>query len=136
MYPLRWNQTSSIENEHFASKPPSCIGALIILNRCPSPSAHESESMLRTYLVCREKRAKRHVGEAHSVLITAILLPQRLSCYWGKIVPLHMLTTAQQRSTGQNLPSDLHCLQNPVTEKHSSLVISLFSCLNLSSNIK
>jgi hypothetical protein len=96
----------------------------IILGRCPSLSAQESESMLRTYLVCREKRerereretSKRHVGEAHSVLITAILLPQRLSCYWGEIVSLRMLTnlrladlrvtTAQQRSTGQNLPSD------------------------------
>jgi hypothetical protein len=35
----------------------------------------------------REKEgetSERHVGKAHSVLITAILLPQRLSCYWGK----------------------------------------------------
>jgi hypothetical protein len=62
--------------------------------------------------------SKQHVGEAHSVLITPVLLPQRLSCYWCKIVSLHMLTnlrladmrltTAQQRSTGQNLPSDLY----------------------------
>jgi hypothetical protein len=35
------------------------------------------------------KTSKRHVGEAHSVLI---LLPQRLSCYRGKIVSLRMLT--------------------------------------------
>jgi hypothetical protein len=103
-------------------------GAQIILGRCPSLSAHDSESMLRTYLVCGDKQereeereaSKRHVGEAHSVLTTAILLPQRLSCYWGKIVSLRMLasirlpnlrlTTAQQRSTGQNLLSDLHVL--------------------------
>jgi hypothetical protein len=62
--------------------------------------------------------SKRHVGEAHSVLITAILLPQRLSCYGGKTVSLCMitnlrladlrLTTAQQRTTGQDLPSDLY----------------------------
>jgi hypothetical protein len=85
--------------------------------------------MLRTYLVCRGKQErerereretnKPYVVEAHSVLITAILLPQRLSCYWGKIVSLRMLanlrvavlrlTTAQQRFTGQNLPSDLYC---------------------------
>jgi hypothetical protein len=62
--------------------------------------------------------SKRHVGEAHSILTTAILLPQRLGCYWGKIVSLRMLTivrladwrltTAQQRSTGQNLPPDLY----------------------------
>jgi hypothetical protein len=66
----------------------------------------------------RETR-KRHVGVANSILIRTILLPQRLSCYWGKIVSLRMitnlrfadlrLTTAQQRSTGQNLPSDLYC---------------------------
>jgi hypothetical protein len=62
----------------------------------------------------QKKSSKRHVGEGHSVLITAILLPQRMRCCWGKIVPLRMitnfrlrdlrLTTAQQRSTGQNLP--------------------------------
>jgi hypothetical protein len=61
--------------------------------------------------------SKSHVGEAHSVLITAILLPQRLSCYGGKIVSLRMLTNlgfadlrltnVQQRTTAQNLPSDL-----------------------------
>jgi hypothetical protein len=49
------------------------------------------------------------------LLITAILIPQSLSCYWGKILSLRMisylrlndlrLTTAHQRSTGQNLPS-------------------------------
>jgi hypothetical protein len=58
--------------------------------------------------------SRRHVGEAHSVLTTAILLPQCPNCCWGKIVSLRMLTnlrladwrltTAQQRSTGQNLP--------------------------------
>jgi hypothetical protein len=93
-------------------------------------TAHESESILRTYLVCREKQererewetGKRHVGAAHSVLKTSILLPKRVSCYWGKIVLLRMLTnlrladlcltTAQQRSTGQNLPSNLYvCLK-------------------------
>jgi hypothetical protein len=62
--------------------------------------------------------SKLHVGEAHSVLITAIIFPQRPSCNWGKIVSLCMLanlrladlrlTTAQQRSTGQNLPSDVY----------------------------
>jgi hypothetical protein len=34
------------------------IGAPIILGRCPSLSAHESESMLRTYLVRREKQER------------------------------------------------------------------------------
>jgi hypothetical protein len=34
------------------------IGAPIMLGRCPSLSAHESESMLRTYLVCREKQER------------------------------------------------------------------------------
>jgi hypothetical protein len=67
--------------------PKKSIGVPIIFGRCPSLSAYESESMLRTYLACREKRereretSKRHVGKAHSVLITANLLPQRLSCY-------------------------------------------------------
>jgi hypothetical protein len=56
-----------------------CIGAPIILGRCPSLTARES--MLWMYLVCREKRerereretSKRHVGKAHCILITAIL---------------------------------------------------------------
>jgi hypothetical protein len=67
----------------------------------------------------REKETrKRHVGGAHIVLTSVILLPQRPSCYWTKIVPLRMLTnlrladlrltTAQQRSTCQNQPSDLY----------------------------
>jgi hypothetical protein len=106
----------------------SCsTGVPIILGRCPSLSAHESEFMLRTFLVCRKKQdrkrereretSKRHVGEAHSVIITAILLSQHVSCYWGKTVSLRMLTnhrfadlrlnTVQQRAIGQNLLSDL-----------------------------
>jgi hypothetical protein len=57
--------------------------------------------------------SKRHVAEAHSVLTAAILLPQRPSCYCGKTVSLRMLinlrlTTAQQRTTSQNLPFDLY----------------------------
>jgi hypothetical protein len=40
-----------------------CIGAPIILGRCPSLSAHESESMLRTYLVCREKQERQRERE-------------------------------------------------------------------------
>jgi hypothetical protein len=56
------------------------------------------------------------------LVITAILLPQRLSWCWGKIVSLRMhtnlrlvdlrLTTVQQRSTGQNLPSILYKLRS------------------------
>jgi hypothetical protein len=34
------------------------IGAPVIFGRCPSLSANESESMLRTYLVCREKQER------------------------------------------------------------------------------
>jgi hypothetical protein len=66
----------------------------------------------------QSETSKRHVAEAHSALITAVLLPQGLSCYWDKIVSLRMITnlrlvdlrlsTAQQRSAGQNLPSDLY----------------------------
>jgi hypothetical protein len=65
------------------------IGLPIILGRCPSLSAHYSESMLRIYLICKEKQererereiSKRHVGEAHSLLTTVIILPQRQRCY-------------------------------------------------------
>jgi hypothetical protein len=39
------------------------IGAPIIVGRCPSLSAHESESMLRTYLVCREKQERERESE-------------------------------------------------------------------------
>jgi hypothetical protein len=38
-------------------------GAPIILCRCPSLSAHESESMLQTYLVCREKQKRERERE-------------------------------------------------------------------------
>jgi hypothetical protein len=34
------------------------IGAPIIFDRCPSLSAHESESILRPYRVCREKQER------------------------------------------------------------------------------
>jgi hypothetical protein len=40
------------------NEPTACIGPTIILGRCPSLPAHESESMLRTYLVCREKQER------------------------------------------------------------------------------
>jgi hypothetical protein len=50
------------------------IGSPIILGRCPSLSEHESESMLRNLSRLQRETSKRHVGEAHSVLITAILL--------------------------------------------------------------
>jgi hypothetical protein len=66
----------------------------------------------------QRQTSKRQVGEAHSKITTAILLPQHLSCYGGKIVSLRMhtnfrlgvfrLTTAQQRTTGQNQLSDLY----------------------------
>jgi hypothetical protein len=66
----------------------------------------------------QRETSKWHVGEAHSVLITAILLPQRLSCCCDKAVSLRMLSnlrlgdlrpaTAQQRTTGQNLTSGLY----------------------------
>jgi hypothetical protein len=39
------------------------IGAPIILGLCPSLSAHESESMLLTYLVCREKQERERERE-------------------------------------------------------------------------
>jgi hypothetical protein len=87
----------------------NCIGAPILLGRCPL-SLLEGECMLRTYLVCREKRerereiSKLHRGEAHSILTTAILLPQRPSCYGGKIVSFHMFTESYAR----RLASD-HC---------------------------
>jgi hypothetical protein len=66
----------------------------------------------------QSEKSKRHVGEAHNLLTTAILLPQRLS-WWGKIVSLRMLadlrlTTAQQRTTGQNLPSNLYVFPSSI----------------------
>jgi hypothetical protein len=67
----------------------------------------------------REREGDRNKQTArgrNSALTTVILLPQRLSCYWGKIMSLRMLTNLrladliltaeQQRTTGQNLPSD------------------------------
>jgi hypothetical protein len=87
----------------------------------------------------REKNKKQYVEEAHSVLITAILLPQRLSCYWGKIVSLRMLTnlrladlrlsTAQQRSTGQNLLSDLYTLKSQDKNPRSQQSVNILYCV-------
>jgi hypothetical protein len=57
----------------------------------------------------QRERNKRHVGEAHSVIITAIPLPRRLSCYCGKIVSVRMLTNLRLA----RLASD-HC----ATENH------------------
>jgi hypothetical protein len=95
-------------------------GAPVILGRCPSVSAWEWVYATNLYRLQKET-SKRYVGEAHSALITAILSPQRLRCYVGKTVSLRMhtnlrlvdsrLTTAQQRSTSQNLPSDLYSFQ-------------------------
>jgi hypothetical protein len=66
--------------------------------------------MLRTYLVCREKQereretSKRHVGEAHSVPITAILLPQRLEL----LLRQNSVTAHAHQSKARRLASD-HC---------------------------
>jgi hypothetical protein len=45
--------------------PQLCIGAPIILGRWPSLTAHESESMLRTYLVSREKQERQTEKQAN-----------------------------------------------------------------------
>jgi hypothetical protein len=73
-----------------------------------------------TVIGARERERNKQTARGRSTQCTnnSDLLPQRLSCYWGEIVSLRMLislrlvdlclTTAQQRSTGQNLPSDLY----------------------------
>jgi hypothetical protein len=49
--------------------------------------SHQNESHLQGETRERQgETSKLHVREAHSVLITVILLPQRLSCYGGKMV--------------------------------------------------
>jgi hypothetical protein len=55
----------------------------------------------------QRETSRRHVGEAHSVLTTVILLTQRLSCYFGKIVSLRMLANLK-------LSDSHHC----ATENH------------------
>jgi hypothetical protein len=78
-------------------------GEAIILGRCPSLSAHESESMLRAYLVCRE-REKQANGTwkkqctNNSDPVTPELLPRQSS------VSLRMLTNLRLA----DLASD-HC---------------------------
>jgi hypothetical protein len=71
---------------------------------------------LRIYKRERNKQTER--GKSTQCTKAEILLPQRLNCYWRKIVSLRMLTnlrlpdlrlaTEQQRSSGQNLPSYLY----------------------------
>jgi hypothetical protein len=71
----------------------------------------------KRYTAIKKKKTARGKSKQY-LLITAILLPQCLSCYWDKIVSLRMLTnlrlanfrltTAQQRTTVQNLPSLLY----------------------------
>jgi hypothetical protein len=97
------------------------MGAPIILSRLSfAVSAWERVYATNLSRLQRET-SKRHMGVAQCVLITGIILPQRLSCYWGKTVSLRMLnhkladlrlTIAQQRSTGQSLPCDLSILYN------------------------
>jgi hypothetical protein len=64
------------------------IIAPIFLGRCPSLSAHESESMLRTYLVCRENIRRLAAGKqlargnsTQYLLITGIQLAEHLTSY-------------------------------------------------------
>jgi hypothetical protein len=111
-------------------------GAPIILGRCPlSAQWLYATNLSRLQRETREREretSKRHSWEAHSVLTTYFLLPQRLKCNWGIIVSLRMLTnltlaTAQQRSTGQNLPSCLYLTFLP----HSSLSPSTIYWLQL-----
>jgi hypothetical protein len=107
-------------------------GALIILGRCPSLSAHESESMLRTYLVAERNKQMVH---GRSTQYTNISDPNTLTSelLLRQIVSLRMLTnlkladlrqtTAQQRTTGQDLQSDLYnipCLEYRI--RHTELL--------------
>jgi hypothetical protein len=69
----------------FTGVHPHCIGAPIILGRCPSLSVRVSLCYELTSSAERnrrererEKQAYGKVSEAHSSLTTAILLPQRL----------------------------------------------------------
>jgi hypothetical protein len=64
---------SAVTRETLSYVPPGCyvqqapdshggsreLCAPIILGRCPSLSAHESESMLRNYLICKEKQERK-----------------------------------------------------------------------------
>jgi hypothetical protein len=103
-------------------------GAPIILGRCPSVSAHENESMLRTYLVCRKERERERERErgqtargnsrqctnnSDPINSTSELLLRQGSVIapatYLRLADLP-LTTAQQRSMGQNLPSDLYLM--------------------------
>jgi hypothetical protein len=59
---MDWHKTCIL----YTQKNVICIGAPIIFGRRPSLSAHESGSMLRTYLVCREKQAN-GTWEKHAV---------------------------------------------------------------------
>jgi hypothetical protein len=53
--PLKWYSKSycvaSVTNEYFVTPPVKCIGQTKIFGPCPSMSARENESMLRTYVV-------------------------------------------------------------------------------------
>jgi hypothetical protein len=82
------NKCSHPSNRHQVSDPykstGKIIGAPIILGRCTSLSAHESESMLRTYLVCREKQAnstweKQYTNSRDPIASTSELLLVSLS---------------------------------------------------------
>jgi hypothetical protein len=54
---------TAVRKPKFGSAVLESIGTPIILGLCPSLSAHESESMLRTYLVCREKQERERERE-------------------------------------------------------------------------
>jgi hypothetical protein len=76
------------------------VGAPIILCLCPSLSAHENESMLRTYLVCREKRERERDKQANGTWEMHTVYWQQRSCYLN----VWVVTEAKQ----------CHCACSPI----------------------
>jgi hypothetical protein len=90
--------------------------APMIFGRCPSLSVHDNDYATNLFRMQRERRereserttSKRLVGEAYSILTTAIPLPQRLSWYWGKIVSLRMLIIFKLSDLSDHCATEIH----------------------------
>jgi hypothetical protein len=70
----------------------------------------------------------RYVWAAHSVPTTVIVLPQSLSCYWCKIVSLHMLPPTRVWPLRNREPPAKTCLPTYTCQVQFNVALSLCTC--------
>jgi hypothetical protein len=112
-----------------------CIDAPILFGQRPSLSAHEGESMLRTYLVCREKQERQRERErekqiarakstqctnnSDSIASTSELL------LWQNSVAEHAHQSQAHQLASDHCATEIHRPKSAVRPKHSFHIVSL-----------